>query len=146
MLRPLPVFVVYSYSHPGPLKVPPLSIELELMNGIAIRYSLLYMTTAVMNCLWLAMHLVRSACSRALESAGMRMAIRTAMMPITTSNSASVNARKRLQQGRFIEPPQDVARAENRWKRKTTRYESLLFCKGVTTRSTQFRTFFQSGI
>src|SRR5687768_17553926 len=39
---------------------------------------------------------VRWACSRALRSVGMRMPIRMAMMPMTTSNSTSVKAVRRV--------------------------------------------------
>src|SRR5580704_16819221 len=36
-------------------------------------------------------HLIMLACSRALESAGNRMPMRTAIIPITTKSSTSVN-------------------------------------------------------
>ena len=39
------------------------------------------------------MHLVRLACSRALLSAGNRIEISNAMMPITTNNSTRVKPR-----------------------------------------------------
>src|SRR5687767_10046798 len=41
------------------------------------------------------MHLTVLACSRERESAGRRMAMRTAMMPMTTSSSTRVNAGRR---------------------------------------------------
>jgi hypothetical protein len=40
-----------------------------------------------------AAHLIRSACARAVESEGSKIAINSAMMPITISSSTSVNAR-----------------------------------------------------
>lgn len=41
-----------------------------------------------------AMHFTLFACSRAAESAGKSTEMRMAMMPMTTSNSTSVNARR----------------------------------------------------
>src|SRR5258706_6022926 len=46
------------------------------------------------NCLRLLSHLTVLACMRALVKLGRRMAIRSEMIPMTTSNSTSVNARR----------------------------------------------------
>src|SRR2546423_3362031 len=43
-------------------------------------------------------HLIRRACDRAADNAGSRIEIRTAMMPITTSSSTSVNPRERREE------------------------------------------------
>src|SRR4051794_19517826 len=55
-------------------------------------HSFEYMIHAVVSWRRLLMHAVRLALSRALPSAGSRMPISTAMMPMTTSSSTSVNA------------------------------------------------------
>src|SRR5260221_14063146 len=47
---------------------------------------------AVINCRWFERHCSVCACRRALLSDGRRMAISSAMMPITTNNSTSVKA------------------------------------------------------
>src|SRR5438094_701973 len=47
-------------------------------------------------CRRLDMHCTRCACSRALESAGSSTDTRIAMIPMTTSNSTSVKARRRV--------------------------------------------------
>src|SRR4051812_18842281 len=53
---------------------------------------------------------MRTDCSRALVSAGIRIEISTAMMPMTTSSSTSVNAtdeRRRTARGRPRQPTQE---------------------------------------
>src|SRR3954453_879605 len=57
-------------------------------------YSCVYMITAVMSCRVLDMQAVMLACLRALPSAGSKIEINSAMMPITTRSSTSVKARK----------------------------------------------------
>ena len=57
--------------------------------------SLAYMMAAMPMFLRLLRHCTLIACCRARFSAGRSRAIRTAMMPMTTSNSTSVNARGR---------------------------------------------------
>jgi hypothetical protein len=49
------------------------------------------MVSACMSCRRFDMHLVTAAALRALLSTGNRIPIKTAMMPITTSNSTKVN-------------------------------------------------------
>lgn len=51
-----------------------------------------YIIQAAVNCLRLLRQTARLPCSRALLSAGMRMAISRPIMAITTSSSMSVNA------------------------------------------------------
>src|SRR5258707_1236137 len=53
------------------------------------------MIRAAQNCRTLDPQATRLACSRAFESDGSKIAIRSAMMPITTSSSTSVKAGRR---------------------------------------------------
>src|SRR5687767_2919015 len=56
--------------------------------------SLMYMSIAWASCLMLLAHLTVIAWRRARESAGSRIDTSTAMMPMTTNSSTSVNARR----------------------------------------------------
>src|SRR3954469_20014331 len=57
------------------------------------------MTSAWPICRSLDMQRTALACSRALLSAGMRMLMSSAMMPMTTSSSTRVKARRRIAEG-----------------------------------------------
>src|SRR5436309_16095121 len=64
-------------------------------------------------CRRLLAHLVRIDCSRALLSAGIKIEISTAMIPMTTRSSTRVNAAPLAFRGRceseFMQPPHVVA-------------------------------------
>jgi hypothetical protein len=71
------------------------------------------MIIAIETCFMLLEHCTRFACRRTPRSVGSRTLIRTAMMPITTSSSTSVNARAsrgpRLRLAAATERPGDVS-------------------------------------
>src|SRR5688572_2429194 len=67
-------------------------------------FSIVYEMNADMSCRMLDAHRVLFEASRALLSAGIRIAMSSAMIPITTSNSTSVNAPARRRNRRGVLP------------------------------------------
>src|SRR5689334_16342324 len=72
------------------LRPPQLTPSPQPLYGNEPRQSLAYMRVIVMSCRMLDRHLVVLACWRALLSAGSKIEISSAMMPMTTSSSTSV--------------------------------------------------------
>jgi hypothetical protein len=80
-------------AHPSSGTVAPPVTPLIVYDGmIHPRFSWLYITNACPICRRFDMHCVAAARFRAPFSVGSRIAMRIAMIPITTSNSTSVNA------------------------------------------------------
>jgi hypothetical protein len=77
----------------------------EVGYGYQPALALVYMTNAVPMLRRLDMHLTIWACCRALFSAGKRMAIRIAMIPMTTSSSTSVKPVFRDRVNRILDLP-----------------------------------------
>src|SRR5437667_12558908 len=72
--------------------------------GIFCLFSVQYIMKAFMTCLMLDLHATASAAFLALVSMGSRMAIRTAMIAITTSNSTRVNPCRSFLSLRIMRP------------------------------------------
>src|SRR3954468_17599481 len=74
----------------------------QLPNGNQSLLSLAYIWLTIDSWRMLLRHLTRSDCSRALLKAGTRIEISSAMMPMTTSSSTSVNPAMRGRCGRDV--------------------------------------------